>query len=469
VSCENTTIILGNPTHIIIFYANDTAGNINSSGGIYFFIADSDGDGVIDSNDTLLGNASDVITSGITDLNITIGGDQANGTFEGVQEVVIYAGSSPLINFSYNFSTGTLDLGKISIYLTETSLVINLSDQLQGGFNKTLYIRNSQFTSLCVKDAEIASLNEFSSGCNGANEYDFTSCLGDEIPTTEGTVVCSETNGTISVSGLNHSAILASQATPITQIENSENTPSKNNLQLLKSFNCSSGQLVVSAISSGNGVSGLTVKLFNTWNYDYTQAKTDSNGDAVFTVSASGKYEAYTSTTNKYFPYHSDPFELDLCPGQNQSTGNNQTQNQGTENQIQNQTTITQINQTNNQNQTEPRVNQTLASAQNALDLANNAILAASGKDTSSAKAKLNEANAAFDAGNYELAKQLAEEAKQLALNAKPLSGAPQTNQIDSTAQQQTQKGFDWGWVVIGLVVILVVAGGYYLLAKKTR
>jgi hypothetical protein len=268
---------------------------------------------------------------------------------------------------------------------------------------------------------------------------------------------------------LNHSAILASQATPITQIENSENTPSKNNLQLLKSFNCSSGQLVVSAISSGNGVSGLTVKLFNTWNYDYTQAKTDSNGDAVFTVSASGKYEAYTSTTNKYFPYHSDPFELDLCPGQNQSTGNNQTQNQGTENQIQNQTTITQINQTNNQNQTEPRVNQTLASAQNALDLANNAILAASGKDTSSAKAKLNEANAAFDAGNYELAKQLAEEAKQLALNAKPLSGAPQTNQIDSTAQQQTQKGFDWGWVVIGLVVILVVAGGYYLLAKKTR
>jgi surface protein len=155
---------------------------------------------------------------------------------------------------------------------------------------------------------------------------------------------------------------------------------------ITKSFNCSSGQLTASVEYSNSGISDLTVKFFNTANYDSVEKITDSSGKAVFTITKDGTYEIYVPSTSEYSHAETDPFELELCKEQIIQP-ENQTitppQNTTTE---QNQTTNT--NQTDQQNNTQT-ISPTLQDVQFAIDSANNAIQTASGKDTSAAKAKL--------------------------------------------------------------------------------
>jgi len=162
----------------------------------------------------LKGTEENVTTEGVSNLNITIGGNSTNGTFNGVQEVAFYSGGHLLINFTHNFSASDINLSKVTIKLTPTSLIVYFSDQIQLKYNKTLYIDDNNFVSLCVKDAEITSISEISSGCNGANETDFTSCLGSAITINE--VNCTDEGAIIKVSNLRHSAIRGTQPSPAT-------------------------------------------------------------------------------------------------------------------------------------------------------------------------------------------------------------------------------------------------------------
>lgn len=174
------------------------------------YIVDTDGDGVPDVNDTLEGDESDVTVSGVTALNITIGGNSTNGSFAGSQEVLFYDGTDLLMNFSHNFSAAEIDLSKVSIEITSLSIVVNMSGQLLE--KKTLYIKDNSFVGLCVKDDEIASVSEISFGCTGTNETDFTSCLGNSIGVTSGSLTCYDQGSIIKVENLTYSGIKGIQA-----------------------------------------------------------------------------------------------------------------------------------------------------------------------------------------------------------------------------------------------------------------
>lgn len=180
-------------------------GSINRSINIIF--ADSDSDGVVDSRDKLNGTSSSINKTGISDLIINVGNETSLTTFNDTQEIIFYDSSTPLINFSFNFSQNSLDLNKITIIKDSNYLIVNLSNQLQEDYNKTLYLKDNNFVSLCVKDAQISSISEVSSACNGNNETDFTECLGNNTGVTNNTLLCIEENDTIRISNLRYSAI----------------------------------------------------------------------------------------------------------------------------------------------------------------------------------------------------------------------------------------------------------------------
>ena len=185
----------------------DDAGNTNDPSTRQFIpsFIDYDGDDVHESQDKLFGNLSHVTSSGFSVLNITVGNSTNLTTFTDVKEVTVREGSTPVINFTHNFSAGALDLRRVKVVLTSNSVVVNLSGQLQEDFNKSLIITDSSFTSLCVKDAEIGSVDEISSGCNGANETSFTTCLGGSA--TLNGITCVDQGTTIAVSNLRYSGI----------------------------------------------------------------------------------------------------------------------------------------------------------------------------------------------------------------------------------------------------------------------
>jgi len=174
--------------------------------------ADEDGDGLADLSDTLLYNESNVTKSGLTRLNITIGGNSTSGTYTGVQKIEFYDDNAIMINFSHNFSSKSFDLRNVSITKTSTSLIVNLSGQLGSGINKTLYINDNSFTSLCVSDAEIGSIGEISSGCNGDNETDFTSCIGSASGVNSSGLECYDEGSVFRIENLQNSGIRGTQA-----------------------------------------------------------------------------------------------------------------------------------------------------------------------------------------------------------------------------------------------------------------
>ncbi len=212
----NTTLAnLAYQLHNLTVYANDTIGNIGNT-TVWFTteLVDGDDDGVPNWNDTLFGNESNVNKNNVTGLNITIGGNTTNGTFSDVQNIKAYANSKLFMNFSHNFTAGSLNLSQITITMNSTYLIVNLSGQLQTNYyNKSLYLTNNNFTTLCVKNADIAEISEMSSTCTGTNETNFTTCLGSSTPITINGITCSETDGTIQIDNLTYSAVRGTQAT----------------------------------------------------------------------------------------------------------------------------------------------------------------------------------------------------------------------------------------------------------------
>jgi hypothetical protein len=199
-------------------WGNGTSKNYNlSSTGYYTVnvtITDTDSDGIQDSQDNLEGNESYVTTSGISNLNITINGNLTSyGSYNDTKELIFYDSGNKIINFTHNFTVSQLELRNVSIIKGTNYLIVNLSNQIQPKYNKTIYITDNDFIALCVKDAEISSINDMSSNCNGINETEFTSCLNGNS-TINGTI-CKDEGSTISISNLRYSAV---RGTPQTQI-----------------------------------------------------------------------------------------------------------------------------------------------------------------------------------------------------------------------------------------------------------
>ena len=195
-------------------YSNDSVGNLNATSVKFYCYYDSDFDNVRDDEDAINGNVSNIAQEGITNINLSVGGNYSVDTASGENEVVVYESSTPVLNFTYNFSKSSLNLSKISLIKSEDYLIVNLSGQLQKEYNKSIYFEDNDFVSLCVKDSEVASISEMSESCSGNNETDFSSCLGNSNETSFGQLTCVDFGNTIKISNLRHSAVRGFSSIP---------------------------------------------------------------------------------------------------------------------------------------------------------------------------------------------------------------------------------------------------------------
>jgi len=155
------------------------------------------------------GTPSEIITTGITIDTIQINGVDMNGSsYSGAQNVTLVSSSTPVIEFEYNFSDSALNLSKIEITKGTNYIIVNMSQVLQPGFKKIVYIDDNSFTKLCVKDADVASIGEVSSACTGANETNFATCIGNSSGVTISGITCKDLGTRMEISNLSYSALL---------------------------------------------------------------------------------------------------------------------------------------------------------------------------------------------------------------------------------------------------------------------
>ena len=145
---------------------------------------DADNDGFADSQDSVIGNFSTVNSSTLQSslLNVTINGSvNASRLLNGTFFVNVSNGSRSLLEFYWNFSLGNLSLNfSVDIQDSASSVgsILIRGLVLQQGQAKNITLnRVSGSESVCIKDADVSSISNVSSGCNGANET-LVSCPG---------------------------------------------------------------------------------------------------------------------------------------------------------------------------------------------------------------------------------------------------------------------------------------------------
>ena len=203
------TLNLGKGEYSWNCLASDDLGNsrfAESNRSIILNFSDADDDTIGDSVDNLKGNENSPIVSGINRLNITVGGNSTYGSYNDTREIIFYNSTQRIMNFTFNFTNSSLDLGKIRIIKTVNSLIVNLSGQLQEGYRKTIYIEDNNFAELCVKDSEVTNISEISTGCGEPDETNFTDCLGNSSGVTRNTLLCKDTGEIIEIGNLMYSA-----------------------------------------------------------------------------------------------------------------------------------------------------------------------------------------------------------------------------------------------------------------------
>jgi len=128
---------------------------------------------------------------------------------ETAKEINFKENNNSIISFSWDYNISDLDFSKISIdkqdeSATEGSIIISGIDLTSQNQTKTILVDkiSSSANRICIKDAEITSITEISSGCDGENEISLT------CPSSSGSYTCEIINNTYyKVSGLSHSGI----------------------------------------------------------------------------------------------------------------------------------------------------------------------------------------------------------------------------------------------------------------------
>jgi hypothetical protein len=204
---------VGNYTWNCLSY--DVAGNsifASNNRTIVLNYSDSDGDGIRDTLDNINGNSTNLTSSGINNLNISFGGNSTQTSYDDVREVAFLDSSQKLANFTYNFTESRLDFSKINLIKGENYLIVNISEQLQKDYTKSIFIENNNFTQLCAKDAEITSITEMTVGCDAGDETNFTDCIGNNTGVSRNSLSCVDNGTLITVSNLAHSALRGTPA-----------------------------------------------------------------------------------------------------------------------------------------------------------------------------------------------------------------------------------------------------------------
>lgn len=149
-----------------------------------------------------------------------------SNSFEDERNIKINQQSISIVSFNHNFSKSELNLDEVVItnslidsrnYIIVSSLNFNSSDN-----TKTIRLKkNPSYSSVCVKDENINSIDDISDNCNSTNEY-ILNCDGESNSIN---LMCSIEDEYYVISGLKHSGA----------IEFENNTTSQNQEQEIQS------------------------------------------------------------------------------------------------------------------------------------------------------------------------------------------------------------------------------------------
>ncbi|MBI2208134.1 hypothetical protein HYU50_01440 [Candidatus Woesearchaeota archaeon] len=139
---------------------------------------DSDNDGINDSLDRLIGRPDSISTSTLN-LSFSIGNSaNLSRIFNGTQKVEFKDSSTTIVEFDFNFSSATINLSDIIINKqpdnSTGAIVFSIRNMaLPAGFTKTFYLDklNQSKNGICIRDMEMTSIAEISSGCNEEDEH----------------------------------------------------------------------------------------------------------------------------------------------------------------------------------------------------------------------------------------------------------------------------------------------------------
>lgn len=158
---------------------------------------------IIDEGYTI-GNSSNISSTTIWP-NVSVSGNtDMSFRFNETQNVTVKDNGTIILEFKFNFSANPLNLSAIQI--EKQNATDNFSYALvrgvlaQNSTTKTLYIDNlGMFNGVCIRDAEIQSINNITANCTGSNEH-FVDCPG-----VRGQYNCTFNNNRWKIAGLNHS------------------------------------------------------------------------------------------------------------------------------------------------------------------------------------------------------------------------------------------------------------------------
>jgi hypothetical protein len=185
-------------------WANDSAGNIGYNN--VNFIA----------GHTIYENVS---STGVLVTNVTINGGEANSSeaYYDEKEVQIKSDDNPIIEFNYDFSQSDLNLSEVKIEKSSNSIIVNMSNVIQPGFTKTVYLEDNNFISLCAKDAPVVSISELSDGCNETNEVLLDECLNGNYTDVLSGISCTKVGNVFKIENLQHSIVVGRVATTLSR------------------------------------------------------------------------------------------------------------------------------------------------------------------------------------------------------------------------------------------------------------
>lgn len=190
-------------------YANPDQRDTDGDGAGNWCDLDDDGDGINDTEDKLLGDATKINTSTIIAYLEINNSPNMTKLFNDAYETRIKHNNKTLVEFIYNFSIGILDLKNITVdrlNSTKGTTIVNMRGLTIVG-TKTIYVDNiNNLSTLCIKDAEIYSVTQVSSLCNAVDEFGI-SCPGTANNGKYNCIFTDNTNVTFKITGLEHSAI----------------------------------------------------------------------------------------------------------------------------------------------------------------------------------------------------------------------------------------------------------------------
>ncbi|MBI2657566.1 hypothetical protein HYX08_02615 [Candidatus Woesearchaeota archaeon] len=136
---------------------------------------DTDNDGIEDGIDRLIGNDGSVNTSTIAFSMMVNDSKNISRLFDGIFPVKLMDGNLTIAEFDFNFSLYRLNLSNITIDKQQNGAAGSLlvkGVKIPEWATKTIYIdKVDAVNGVCIKEKEISSVADISSGCNSADEF----------------------------------------------------------------------------------------------------------------------------------------------------------------------------------------------------------------------------------------------------------------------------------------------------------